>query len=29
MGEISIGWDKTAGILFSAALAGAFDSSGA
>jgi hypothetical protein len=27
-GEANIGWDKLAGILFSAALAGAFESPG-
>jgi hypothetical protein len=29
MGEVRIGWDKTAGFLFSAALAGAFENPGA
>jgi hypothetical protein len=28
-GEVNIGWDKSAGLLFSAALAGAFESPGA
>jgi hypothetical protein len=28
MGEVIFGWDKTAGLLFSAALAGAFESPG-
>jgi hypothetical protein len=27
-GEVTVGWDKSAGILFSAALAGAFESPG-